>query len=92
MQITFLKNSLSTFIFPGYLFSSFFCAFLQKVETSLREFEPHTKVEEKFANIQTAFNILSALVLRQRSKWRKNKSEHGEGDTAHPNVRSKSNK
>ena len=48
-------------------------------------------MEQKFTNIQTAFNFLSALVLRHHSKWRANKDEHGKGDNAHPSFRSKSN-
>ena len=38
------------------------------------------------------FDILSTLVLRDHSKWRANKNERGEGDNAHPNILSKSNK
>ena len=48
-------------------------------------------MEHKFANIQTQFIVLSTLVLRDYSKWRESKSEHGEGDNAHPNFCSKSN-
>ena len=48
-------------------------------------------MKHKFANIQTAFDILSILVSRDHSKWRSKKNEHGEGDNAHPNFRSKSN-
>ena len=35
-------------------------------------------MEHNFANIKTAFDFLSTLVLRDQSKWRANKSEHGE--------------
>ena len=42
--------------------------------------------------IQSAFDILSTLVLRDHSKWKPNKNEHGEGDNAYPNFYSKSNK
>ena len=51
-----------------------------------------TNVEHKFENIQTAFDILSKLVLRDHSKWGANKNEHKEGDNAHPNFSSKSSK
>ena len=46
----------------------------------------------KFANIQTVFGFLPTLVLRDHSKWRANKTEHGKGDNVHLNVRHKSNK
>ena len=36
-------------------------------------------MEHKFANIQIAFHFLSVLKLRDHSKWRAKKSEHGEG-------------
>ena len=49
-------------------------------------------MEHKFANIQTAFNLFLTLVLRDQSKCRASKNEHGEGYNAHPNFRSKSNK
>ena len=81
--ITSLMNRLSIF-FPV----SFFPLLLS---SSWRKFEPQTKVEHKFANIQTQFVVLSTLVLRDYSKWRESKSEHGEGDNAHPNFCSKSN-
>ena len=51
-----------------------FCLFQQQIEYIQAEentlFEPHTKMEHKFANIQTAFGFLSMLVLRDHSKWR----------------------
>ena len=34
----------------------------------------------------------STLALRDHSKWKVNKTEHGEGNNDHPNFRSKSNK
>ena len=34
-------------------------------------------MEHNFANIKTAFDFLSTLVLRDQSKWRANKNEHG---------------
>ena len=40
--------------------------------------------------MQTALDFVSTLVLKDHSKWKANKNEHGEGDNAHPNVRSKS--
>ena len=46
-------------------------------------------MEHNFANVKTAFNVLSTLALRDQSKWTANKNEH---DNAHPNVCSKSNK
>ena len=49
-------------------------------------------MEHKLTNMQTAFDILSTLVLRDYSKWTSNKDERGEGNNAHPNFRSKSNK
>ena len=49
-------------------------------------------MEHRSANIQTAFDILSILVLKDHSKCRGDKSKHGEGDNAHPNFPSKSNK
>ena len=39
----------------------------------------------------TALDFLLTLPLKNRSKWKANKNEHGEGNNAHPNVRSKSN-
>ena len=42
--------------------------------------------------MQTAFDILSTLVLRDYSKWTSNKDERGEENNAHPNFHSKSNK
>ena len=36
-------------------------------------------MEHKFANIQIAFDFLSVLKLRDHSKWRAKKKEHGEG-------------
>ena len=42
--------------------------------------------------MQTAFDFLSVLVLRNHSKWKANKSQHGKGGNAHSNVFSKSNK
>ena len=41
----------------------------------LVESESQIKVERKFTNIQTGFDFLSALVLRDHSKWRAIKSE-----------------
>ena len=41
--------------------------------------------------MQGELDFLSALVLKDRSKWKANKSKHREGDNAHSNVRSKSN-
>ena len=35
-------------------------------------------MENNFANIKTAFDFLTTLVLRDQSKWRANKNEHGE--------------
>ena len=35
--------------------------------------------------------FLSTLPLKDHSKWKANKNKHGEGNNAHPNVRSKSN-
>ena len=35
-------------------------------------------MEHNFANIKTAFDFLSKLVLKDQSKWRANKNEHGE--------------
>ena len=49
-------------------------------------------MEQKFADLQTAFDFLSVLVLRHDSKWRSNKNEHGKRDNAHPSCCSKSNK
>ena len=37
------------------------------------------KVEQKFANIQLHLIFLSVLELRDHSKWRAKKNEHGEG-------------
>ena len=37
------------------------------------------KVEQKFANIQLHLIFLSVLKLRDHSKWRAKKNEHGEG-------------
>ena len=42
--------------------------------------------------IQTALDFLSTFVLKDHSKWKANKNEHGDGDNAHPNVHSKSDK
>ena len=36
-------------------------------------------MEQKFANIQTAYYFLSAPVLMRHSKWGANKKEHGKG-------------
>ena len=36
--------------------------------------------------------FLSTFVLKDHSKWKANKNEHGDGDNAHPNVHSKSDK
>ena len=47
-----------------------------------------TKVEHKFANMQTSLSFLSTLVLKDHSKWRTNKNKHGERDNVHPNVHS----
>ena len=82
MKITSLKNCLSTF-------SRALC---QKIDPRWRKFESQTKVEHKLTNMQTAFDILSTLVLRDYSKWTSNKDERGEENNAHPNFRSKSNK
>ena len=49
-------------------------------------------MKHNFENLQTAFDFLSALLLSDHSTQRANKSEHGKGDNAHPNVRSKSTK
>ena len=35
-------------------------------------------MEHNFANIKTAFDFLSTLLLRDKSKWTANKNEHGE--------------
>ena len=40
--------------------------------------------------MQTAFDFLLTLVLKDHSKWKENKNEHGKGVNAHPNVDSKS--
>ena len=50
------------------------------------------KVEHKFANIQIAFDFLSVRTLRDHSKRRGQKNEHGDGINADSNVHSKSNK
>ena len=42
--------------------------------------------------MQIALDFLSILVLKDHSKWKANKNEHGEGDNARPDFRSKSNK
>ena len=55
MQITSLKNCLSTFNFFRLAFIIFFCAFCQKIEPSWRQFEPETNVEQKFANMYLIF-------------------------------------
>ena len=34
-------------------------------------------MEHNFVNIKTEYDVLSTLVLRDQSKWRANKSEHG---------------
>ena len=74
MQITSLKNCISTFnFFPVSVFP-LFGAFRQKVE-------------HKFVNMQIAFDILSKLVFKDHSKWGANKNEHKEGDNAHANFR-----
>ena len=49
-------------------------------------------MEDKFGNIQIAFDFLSVLKLKDHSKWRAKKNENGGVDNAHPNVSSKSNK
>ena len=36
-------------------------------------------MEHRFANIQIAFDFLSVLKIRDPSKWRAKKNEHGEG-------------
>ena len=36
-------------------------------------------MEHKFANVQTAFDFLSVLILRDHCKWKAYKNEHGEG-------------
>ena len=36
-------------------------------------------MEQKFENIEIAFDFLSVLKLRYHSKWRANDNEHGEG-------------
>ena len=48
-------------------------------------------MEHKLTNIQIAFDFLLVLKLRDHSKWRAKKNEHG-GDDAHPNFHSKNNK
>ena len=93
MPITSSKICLSISIFSPVRFFPHFCAFRQKTEPNRGTFEPQINgTVHKFANIQTAFDILSTLVLRDNSKWRANKSEHGKVDNNHPNFRSKSNK
>ena len=49
-------------------------------------------MKHNLANIQNEFDFLLTIVLRNHSKWRANKNEHGEGGNAHPNCRSKSYK
>ena len=49
-------------------------------------------MEDKFTNMQIAFDFLSSLALKEHSKWRANRNEHGMGNNAYPNVRSRSNK
>ena len=49
-------------------------------------------MEHKVPNIQIAFDFLSVLKLRDHSKQRGQKNEHGDGINAASNVRSKSNK
>ena len=49
-------------------------------------------MEHKFANIQIAFDFLSVRTLRDHSKRRGQKNEHGDGINADSNVHSKSNK
>ena len=67
-------------IFSRWAFSCSYCPFQEKIKPSWRKclFEPLTEVEHNFANIKTAFDFLSTLVLRDQSKWRANKNEHGE--------------
>ena len=40
--------------------------------------------------MQTALNFLSTFELKDHSKSKSNKNEHGEGDNVHPKVCSKS--
>ena len=81
MPITSSKICLSISIFSPVRFFPHFCAFRQKTEPNRGTFEPQINgTVHKFANIQTAFDILSTLVLRDNSKWRANKSEHGKVD------------
>ena len=44
-------------------------------------------MEQKSANIQTAFDLLSSLVLKHHSS----KKEHAKGDNAHSSFSSESN-
>ena len=78
MRIYLWRSIYLHLMFSRLAFFLIFCAFCQKTKPSWRtSFEPRTKVgEHEFANIQTAFQILSTLVLRDHPKWRANKSEH----------------
>ena len=79
--ITSSKICLSISNFSPVRFFPRFYAFCQKTEPSRGTFEPQTNgTVHKFANIQTAFDIWSTLVLRDNSKWRANKSEYGKVD------------
>ena len=91
MQITSARAVYLHLIFPLLAFFLLLCISSEN-GTKLEKFEPQTKVERKLANIQTAFDILSTLVLRNHSKWRADKTKHGEGDDVHLNFRSKRNK
>ena len=92
MRTTSLKNCLSTFNFSH--LGSFFLllCILSENRNKLKKIWTTDESGTQYTNIQTAFDILSKLVLRDHSKWRANKTEHGKGDNAHPNFHSKSNK
>ena len=92
MQTTSLKNCLSTFNFSH--LASFFLLLCISSENrnKLKKIWTTDESGTQYTNIQTAFDSLSKLVLRDHSKWRANKTEHEKGDNAHPNFHSKSNK
>ena len=79
-QSTSLENCLSTFSFFLVSFFLLLLCISRENRTKLKKIlePPQTKVEHNFANIKTAFDFLSTLVLRNQSKWRGNKNERGE--------------
>ena len=95
LEVTSLKNCLSTFKFFRVCFFLFHLCISRGNRIKLKEILNLNRrlkwnICSQICKLHLIF--LSTLVIRDQSKWRANKNKYGEEYSAHPKVRSKSNK